>query len=211
MRHIIYLFTLTATILSACNPNSDDPNNDDTGEVLINGVRWATTNVDAPGKFAAKPEDFGMLYQWGKNVGWSATDPLVSSNGGTTWDESSASGDVWASAEDPCPDGWQVPTAADFEALGDRDKVRSAWTMQGGIFGNLFVDMATGESIFLPSAGFRYDSDGSVYNPGNYGCYWSSTGKDSVSGYYLYFYIEFIYPSYSATRANGFSVRCVRK
>ena len=46
--------------------------------VLINGVRWATSNVDMPGTFAANPEDAGLFYQWGSNVGWSSTDPCVS-------------------------------------------------------------------------------------------------------------------------------------
>ena len=34
------------------------------GGVLINGVCWATRNVDAPGTFAENPEDPGMMYQW---------------------------------------------------------------------------------------------------------------------------------------------------
>ena len=32
--------------------------------VVINGVKWATRNVAAPGKFATSPEDAGMFYQW---------------------------------------------------------------------------------------------------------------------------------------------------
>jgi len=37
--------------------------------VVINGVKWATRNVDKPGTFVANPEDFGMLYQWNRRVG----------------------------------------------------------------------------------------------------------------------------------------------
>ena len=40
-----------------------------TDGVVINGVRWATRNVDKPGTFAANPEDAGMLYQWNRKVG----------------------------------------------------------------------------------------------------------------------------------------------
>jgi len=34
--------------------------------VLINGVRWATRNLAAHGKFVEKPEDYGALFQWGR-------------------------------------------------------------------------------------------------------------------------------------------------
>ena len=44
--------------------------------VIINGVKWATCNVDAPGTFAAAPESAGMFYQWNRKIGWSATDPM---------------------------------------------------------------------------------------------------------------------------------------
>ena len=49
--------------------------------VLINGVRWATRNVDAPGTFTTAPENAGMLYQWNRRVGWSNSEPMVNSNG----------------------------------------------------------------------------------------------------------------------------------
>jgi len=42
--------------------------------------------VDAPGTFAAKPEDAGMLYLWNRKIGWSDSAQLINSNGGTTWD-----------------------------------------------------------------------------------------------------------------------------
>jgi uncharacterized protein (TIGR02145 family) len=34
--------------------------------VVINGVKWATRNVAAQGKFVEKPEDYGALFQWGR-------------------------------------------------------------------------------------------------------------------------------------------------
>jgi hypothetical protein len=35
--------------------------------VVINGVKWATRNVDAPGTFAESPQAAGMFYQWNRN------------------------------------------------------------------------------------------------------------------------------------------------
>ena len=34
--------------------------------VVINGVRWATRNVGAPGTFVVNPEDFGNYFAWEK-------------------------------------------------------------------------------------------------------------------------------------------------
>jgi hypothetical protein len=34
--------------------------------IIINGVKWATRNLAAHGKFVEKPEDFGALFQWGR-------------------------------------------------------------------------------------------------------------------------------------------------
>jgi uncharacterized protein (TIGR02145 family) len=209
MKHIIYLLALATAILVACNP-SDEEHADAQG-VLINGVVWATTNVDAPGKFAAKPEDSGMFYQWGKNVGWSATDPLVSSNGDTTWDESVASGNVWASFYDPCPDGWRVPSFRDFNALTDGNAVVSTWTTRGGVNGKLFVDVATEKSIFLPAAGYRFAYTSAHYHVDIGGYYWSDTPIGAYSGYRLSFAGGTLYPSGNNGRGNGLTVRCVRK
>ena len=55
-----------------CKKDSDVTNPTLNKRVVINGVRWATCNVDAPGNFAANPEDAGMFYQWNRKVGWSA-------------------------------------------------------------------------------------------------------------------------------------------
>jgi len=39
--------------------------------VVINGVKWATRNVDRPNTFAETPESAGMFYQWNDKIGWS--------------------------------------------------------------------------------------------------------------------------------------------
>jgi uncharacterized protein (TIGR02145 family) len=42
-----------------------DPETYDEG-VIINGVKWATRNLAAHGKFVENPEDYGALFQWGR-------------------------------------------------------------------------------------------------------------------------------------------------
>ena len=57
--------------------------------VIINGVKWATRNIDAPCVFSPTPESSGMFYQWNRKLGWAITDQLFNSNGGYTdsWDD----------------------------------------------------------------------------------------------------------------------------
>ena len=55
--------------------NTNDSRNSSTSDrgVVINGVKWATRNLDQPGTFAAKPEDSGMFYQWNRKKAWTVT------------------------------------------------------------------------------------------------------------------------------------------
>jgi len=34
--------------------------------IVINGIKWATRNLAAHGKFVEKPDDYGALFQWGR-------------------------------------------------------------------------------------------------------------------------------------------------
>ena len=151
---------------------------DDTTEqcVVINGVKWATRNVDKPGTFAATPEATGMYYQWNSRIGWSATKPIKNSDGGTTWVNIYPTDTVWTKSNDPSPVGWRVPTSDEIQKLLDKDKVNNQWTTVNGIKGRKFTDKKTGNFIFIPAAGARdpFD-DGTVGTVGKCGYYWSST------------------------------------
>jgi len=92
------------------------------GGVLINGVKWSTRNVNVPGTFAIKPEKAGMFYQWNRNIGWSATDPLSSSPSGRSWNSSNPTGTTWDKTNDPSPAGWRVPTLNEIQKLGQCKK-----------------------------------------------------------------------------------------
>jgi len=178
--------------------------------VVINGVKWATCNVDKPGTFAAKPESSGMFYQWNRKVGWSSTDPPENSNGETTWDNSTPSGSTWEKYNDPSPAGYRVPTKDEIDKLLDTNKVKSEWTNYNGVNGRKFTDKTSGNSIFLPAAGYRVGSYGTLYYVGTFGYYWSSTQNDTSGAYNLYFNGSRA-DWYYGNGASGFSVRPVAK
>jgi len=141
--------------------------------VVINGVKWATRNVAVPGTFAAKPEDAGSFYQWNRKVSWPATGEEVSSN----WDSSRQSGKAWKKSNDPSPAGWRVPTGGEFLSLLDKKKVDYERTTINGVMGGKFTDKETGNSIFLPGAGFRYGRNGELCGSSvamGQGYYWNS-------------------------------------
>ncbi len=178
---------------------------DDINGVVVNGVRWATRNVDAPGNFATSPQASGMFYQWNRKVGWSATDPMVNSNGGTTWDATIPTDTTWAKSNDPSPTGWRVPTAAEIDKLLDAAKVTSVWTTYNGVSGRRFTDKATGATLFFPAVGGR-SLDRTLFNAGTDGRYWSSTQNNSFLAHNLRFNSSSAY-RYGYNRGVGFSVR----
>jgi len=180
--------------------------------VEINGVKWAKCNVNMPGTFTANPEDAGMFYQWNRKIGWSNADPMVNSDGGTTWDDSYPDGETWETSNDPSPLGYRVPTLDEIEKLLDETKVTytkvGALDIENGVPGRRFTDKTSGESIFLPAAGYRYGSGGTLYGVGTIGDYWSSTQLEAGNAYGLYFYDSFA-DWYHYYRTYGFSVRPV--
>ena len=181
---------------------------DDDNNVLINGVKWAIRNVDMPGTFAANPEDAGMFYQWNRKVGWSSTDPMINSDGGTTWDSSYPSGTEWEPANDPSPTGYRVPTMEEIESLLNETYVERAWTTVNGWLCIKFTDKNNGNSIFLPAAGYRSGGDGALNFIGVGGKYWSSTEHVTTTAYRLYFFSNYA-DLYNENRTYGFSIRPV--
>ena len=187
-------------------PSGPDTSTTDPG-VVINGIRWATRNVDKPGIFAAKPENAGMFYQWNSKIGWSSANPMINTNDGTVWISSWNGNDAssWEKSNNPCPAGWRMPTRQELQKLYDAGSV---WTDVNKVNGRLF---GSGENtIFLPAVGCRYYNDGALGNAGSGGYYWSSTRDDN--GYACYLGFDngaYMLASNYWTMGNGISCRCV--
>ena len=173
--------------------------------VVINGVKWATRNVDAPGTFAVNPEDAGMFYQWNSKTGWRYNDPLTSSDGTSTWNGrwNGNGATAWERANDPCPSGWRMPNQGELNGLISSG---GFWTVVNSMNGRKFGSGSN--TIFLPAVGYRNSNNGKLYDVGSVGSYWVSTQGDSSGAYFLYFDSGNVRLNYYY-KAIGFPCRCV--
>ena len=237
MKKDIYLLCLllfaASVLFTSCRDNDDEPYDDEPyissslDGVVINGVRWATRNVDAPGTFAASPASPGMFFQWNRRQGWAATGNV------TDWNNSTPTGTYWTRVNDPCPTGWRVPTQQEFDSLieatfgftFDTDETakyaQTHW--RNGTSSRRWVQnwRNTGTNglifgvepnfIFLPAAGERAESDGTLNFVGEAGSYW--TGMLSTWGWEAPFSLTFSNVGMSGAIEGwtlyGMSVRCV--
>ena len=151
-------------------------------------VKWATCNVGA-----TTPEEYGDYFAWGETstkaeyntsncptygLSYSSlqSQGYIDSEGNLTPQYDAATAN-WGGT-------WRMPTYAEFNEL--RNNCTWTWTTQNGVNG-YNVEGPSGNSIFLPAAGFRDRS--SLDLAGSYGFYWSSTPSENfdISAYYLNF------------------------
>ncbi len=193
---------------------------------LPSGTLWATCNIGA-----SSPEEYGDYFAWGEtsgyndgktNFSWSTYTYCEGSettltkycnnssygyNGFTdTLTELELSDDAayvnWGS-------NWRMPSIDQFEELINSSYTTTTWTTQNGVNGRLITSNQNGNSIFLPAAGYRYDT--SLYYAGSNDGYWSrtlSTGTPDVA-WNLYFDSSGVGTDYYY-RYVGQSVRPVR-
>jgi uncharacterized protein (TIGR02145 family) len=194
---------LATSIFTVCA--KDKPSNNNSPKkigVLINGVVWSPYNVDGTGKFVDNPEDFGGYYQWNRK---DTTDFVLCADY-----VSSYYPEYWLSNNNPCPKDWRVPTLDELNKLLDTEKVTSEWITENGINGYRFTEKSSGNSIFLPAAGFISCYNGFLRDVGFYGDYWSSTPDRTNAAHLLSFQGNDVSPFCTiGFRTGGFSVRPV--
>ena len=144
------------------------------------GLKWATTNVGG-----SKPEDYGDYFAWGEilpkeSYDWENYKWGTSSTSLTAYVTDSAYGTVdnqttLLTADDAARANWgatwRMPTYNEWIAL--LDKCTHEWTTVNGVYGRLLTSTVTGNTIFLPAAGYRLNVWTYIDNPA--GHYWSST------------------------------------
>lgn len=93
-------------------------------------------------------------------------------------------------AWDKIPKDIEVPSIEQMREL--KDKCEWEWTTKNEVKGYTVTSKTNGNSIFLPAAGFRYNSN--IYDEDNHGYYWSSSLNTRYSSYayYLSFYSGYV-------------------
>lgn len=192
------------------------------GTVESQGKCWLDRNLGASRVATAYNDSqaYGDLFQWGRlddshqdrssatTTATSVTDNPGHSNFiygmGDPYDWRDPQNDnLWqgdGAINDPCPDGWRVPTSAEW------DTERASWSSRN-------YDGAFASPLKLTAAGIRVYSDaeefGVVWAVGGGGYYWSSSVHGTNTSYYLSFGGSGT-SMYISGRASGISVRCIK-
>ena len=160
---------------------------------LPSGLKWGSVNLGAE-----KLEDYGDYYAWGEVetkaiYSWSNYKWGNSPTNFTKYNTDSSRGSVDNKTDLESEDdaahvklggSWRMPTDAEWTEL--KTECTWTWTTQNGVNGRL-VTGKNGNSIFLPAAGFRRDTN--LDNVGLDGFYWSSSLNTDSPGlaWYVYF------------------------
>jgi len=189
------------------------------------GKTWMDRNLGAT-QVATSSTDlasYGDLYQWGRNTdghqirtSTTVAGPVESGSEGANFIKSSSDwlnlqDDArWAAttgptktANDPCPAGYRVPTKTELEA-----ELNNGGDGYWGTGSEQYNAAGAFASVLkLPLAGYRRDSNGAVVHVGSSGRYWSSTVSGTKAPGLKFSTTAGIS---NGSRANGFSVRCIK-
>ena len=209
MKKLFYILCCSLAVLfTACEKPSDPSNSSSGGGSgkangheyvdlgLPSGTKWATMNVGAD-----TPEGYGDYFAWGETkpkaiYNWETykwcegsydtqTKYCTSSSYGIVDNKTilelsdDAANANWGG-------DWRMPTKAEQDEL--RTECTWNWTTKNGVNGYTVTSKTNGNSIFLPAAGYRFNSD--LNDAGYYGFYWSSSLNTSYpsNAYCLCFY-----------------------
>lgn len=95
------------------------------------------------------------------------------------------------------PKGWRLPTSG---SNGEYKRLCDAYDATTG-------SVLTSEPLNFTYAGIVHYVNGSLYNQGSYGYYWSSTVNNANYACILLFYSSYVNPANNISRPYGYSVR----
>ena len=161
---------------------------------LPSGTLWADRNVGAD-----TPEEYGDYFRFGETTPFTENSPSYKyetiKRGIAGTDKDAATTILGAH--------FRMPTIVQIKEL--LDYCSRQWTQVNGVKGTMATG-PNGNSIFLPAAGYRYYSSGSLSSVGSLGYYWSASPNGSYDGRGLGFYSGYWgWGNYG--RAYGFPVR----
>jgi uncharacterized protein (TIGR02145 family) len=178
--------------------------------------------------FTASWKLHGNYYQWGRNTNITSGSTRYGAQGPTAssaneafisgWSAEKANNGAWQDGKgpsDPCPDGFRVPTKAEWDAvantaLNPTRNFEGDWTESVTNYTSGLRIGSGSSGLFLPAAGNRFDGNGSLVNRGRYGSYWSANEQYAITAYMLFFFSTNAYTE-SRVRTTGLSVRCIKQ
>src|SRR5690554_323226 len=155
------------------------------------------TNV-TDAKATANYNTYGVLYNWPAAMNGAAS---------STTNPSGVQG--------VCPDGWHLPSDAEWteltDYLGGASVAGGKLKETGTTHWNSPNTGATNETGFTALPGGYRDGDGAFDFVGDRGYWWSATesNADSAGTRFMYYYYSYVYRNYY-DKELGFSVRCLR-
>ncbi len=138
-----------------------------------NGIKWACCNLGA-----SSPEGYGKYFAWGETSSKSS----YTTGNSTTYRNHVGiiSGESeYDAAKANLGASWTIPTKEQVQTL--INNTTSERKTINGVSGMLLTSKINGKSIFLPAAGYRYES--STNAMGNSGYYWTASPYESLSDY----------------------------
>ena len=162
---------------------------------------WITSNLGATNQATAVDDATeaaaGWYWQFNRKQGFKHDG--TTRTPATAWDATNDNlSATWEAAKDPCTlelgSGWRLPTSTEWSNVNDT----GGWIDWTGPYAS---------GLKLHAAGYL-DSDGSFWNRGSSGIYWSSTQYDASDGWYLVIRIH-ISGMYRWSKAYGYTARCL--
>ncbi|WP_407478020.1 hypothetical protein [Elizabethkingia anophelis] len=173
--------------------------------------------------FSPVAANHGSKYQWGENTS-ALTQAQDQANSGTIsgWSSAIAANGSWSDTakgpNDPCPTGYKVPSKTEWNAVltnNTIERTNTSWANSSTNFGSaLYIKdpVSNNRTLMLPSAGNRYNVNGTLSHRGDTGIYWTSTWGFNA-GTPIADDLEFDATTALVnrwyTRAMGYSVRCI--
>lgn len=160
----------------------------------------------------------GSYYQWGRNTNPIAANTPQSITG--YWNTSYASNDAWEdsskTSNDPCPDGYRVPTKAQWDGVNNTDLNPQSTTQPATWTPNFGPEGYTngrfyGSSLYLPASGLRLSENGKLAEKNRTGYYWSSTHFETDKAYALGFTDNGSNVFMGQVRTNAYPIRCIKE
>jgi hypothetical protein len=120
----------------------------------------------------------------------------------------------WGSSKtkyDPCPPGWRVPDGGTdgFWVVSGLDSFKpDSFTDNGGLL--LAAADVSENDIYYPAGGYLSKESGSLYENGEAGYCWASSGSSVYANSFSVHNYD-VYGAGGQMRSNGLNVRCVRE